>query len=165
MNNKYIISRDINGKEYKEDIKTLSWRPSVYGVLIENNKVLLLKQFGDGYDFPGGGIELHENIEEALIREYWEETGLEIKVRELITCESNFHRFRSLDISKNCILIYYVCEKIGGQLSKDNFDDWEKKNCDLAEWIDIDKIDSLKFYNKVNSVGIIRKAAEIIGKR
>lgn len=162
---KQIISKDIDGKEYKVNVADLSFRPSVYGVIIENNKVLLLKQFGDGYDFPGGGIELHETVLEALVREYWEETGLKIEPKELLECQTAFHRFRVLKQSKNAILLYYICKKIGGQLSKENFDGWEEKNCDLAEWVDIDKIEDIKFYNSVDSIAIIKKAIEIIKNR
>jgi hypothetical protein len=37
--------------------------------LIENNKILLSKQF-DGYDFPGGGVNLDETLEETCAREF-----------------------------------------------------------------------------------------------
>lgn len=54
---------------------------AVRGVLIENGKVLCIKnkvERVDYYDLPGGGIEEGETKEEACIREFREETGVEI---------------------------------------------------------------------------------------
>ena len=53
-----------------------------YGIIIENNKIVLIKKARGGYlgklDLPGGGIEHKETLDEALKREIMEETGLEI---------------------------------------------------------------------------------------
>ena len=70
---KIIKCRNVHGKESDAPIDKFKFRPSVYGVLIEDDKILLSRQW-DGYDFPGGGIELDETIEEALRREFIEET-------------------------------------------------------------------------------------------
>ena len=51
-----------------------------YGLVIENNRILLIKKVGGPYDgkldLPGGTIEENETSEEALIRELEEETGI-----------------------------------------------------------------------------------------
>lgn len=73
---KKIICHDINGglNEVGED--QLRFRPSAYGILIDGDKILLTRQY-DGYEFPGGGIELGETIQDAVKREFFEETGLD----------------------------------------------------------------------------------------
>ncbi len=52
----------------------------VYGILLDQNKVLLIKKSRGAYrgmlDLPGGKIEFGERAEEALARELLEETGL-----------------------------------------------------------------------------------------
>ena len=63
-------------------------RVRVCGLLIENKKVLLVKHnyIGDvGYLWspPGGEMLFSETAEQALKREFLEETGLEIDVYEL----------------------------------------------------------------------------------
>jgi 8-oxo-dGTP diphosphatase len=52
----------------------------VYGVLVMNNKVLLIKKargpHTGKWDFPGGTIEFGEEPSVTLQREFWEETGI-----------------------------------------------------------------------------------------
>lgn len=62
---KLITCRDWNDDLHKVSVDEMSFRPSVYGVIIEGDKILLSPQ-RDGYDFPGGGMELHETIEQCL---------------------------------------------------------------------------------------------------
>ena len=52
----------------------------VYGVLVIDDKVLLIKKargpHTGKWDFPGGSIEFGEEPYETLQREFWEETGI-----------------------------------------------------------------------------------------
>jgi len=91
MQIKKIICYDIKGKQHKISSEELSFRPSVYGIIIQDDKILLSKQW-DGYDFPGGGVELGETIKNALTREIKEETGLIVKVGKIIACENSFFK-------------------------------------------------------------------------
>ena len=48
-------------------------------------KVLLTKRADNGlWCLPGGGVDPGESVEETVIREAWEETGLTIRVLRLI---------------------------------------------------------------------------------
>ncbi len=55
-------------------------RTSVYGLARQDGKLLLIKQqkgpHAGRFDFPGGGIEHGETIEEALRREFREEVAM-----------------------------------------------------------------------------------------
>lgn len=63
-----------------------------YGLLIKNNKILLIKKNGGPYDgkldLPGGTIEFNERPNIALIREFKEEVGIDIKDYELLDADS-----------------------------------------------------------------------------
>ncbi len=162
---KKIICHNLFREEFEVDSSKLYFRPSIYGILIEDKKVLLSRQHG-GYDFPGGGINIDETLDEALKREFWEETGIIIEPVIPIHCETSFfcpaHSPKHKNEYWNCVLIYYLVRKIGGKISKDNFDEEEKNYADLPEWIDIEKITKLKYYNSVDNQKIILKAAELI---
>jgi len=162
MSNK-ITCHDMNQKTYEVDAEKLIFRPSVYGVLIEDNKVLLSKQF-DGYEFPGGGVNIHETVDEALRREFFEETGLHVEVLGPLHCETTFfhpsHSKKYKNEYWNCPLVYFLVKKVSGELSTANFDTEEQGYADLAEWIDVSKLEGLKFVNSVDSVAIINKARQ-----
>ncbi|EMK3316902.1 NUDIX domain-containing protein [Vibrio parahaemolyticus] len=59
--------------------------PGVAGVILNENKELLLQQKSDGtWSLPAGMIEPQESPVQALIREVREETGLAVKVDRLL---------------------------------------------------------------------------------
>ncbi|PID33257.1 hypothetical protein CR969_01730 [Candidatus Saccharibacteria bacterium] len=80
-NPEMILSHDINGEVHIVNKSELIKRVSVYGVIENDNGILLVsdRSRSDGrWDFPGGGIEAGESTPEALSREIKEETGLDI---------------------------------------------------------------------------------------
>ncbi len=71
-------------KEYKQF--------GTYGIIIENEKILLIKKYGGPYngllDLPGGTIEFCERPEETLKRELKEEVGIDVTKYELFDADS-----------------------------------------------------------------------------
>ncbi len=57
---------------------------AVSAIISKGGKVLLLMRHGNDqfpnlYEFPGGGVEETETLEDALVREVYEESGLKVK--------------------------------------------------------------------------------------
>ncbi|MGB0757233.1 MAG: NUDIX domain-containing protein [Patescibacteria group bacterium] len=164
MDKKTVICVDKDKNEHEVDVKDLVWRPSVYGVYIQDEKILLSKQW-DGYDFPGGGIDIHETIDEALRREFFEETGMNIEsLGKIVECKSSFYKPTSNKYKSpiNSVLVYYIIEKASGKLSIENIAENEQEYLDMPEWIPLSEIENLKFYNSIDSVSIINKAVALI---
>ena len=70
----------------------------VYGVIIENNKIVLIKKARGGYkgkfDLPGGGMEHGETKEDTLKREIMEEAGLHIINYQLLDVVTNTFKWQ-----------------------------------------------------------------------
>lgn len=63
-----------SSENYICDVRTV-------GVLIKDNKILVQRERnGNEYALPGGHIKIGETLENGLIREFKEETGVSIKV-------------------------------------------------------------------------------------
>ena len=59
---------------------TVGRRPSVRGIIIRNGRIAMMHSCRyDYYKLPGGGIEPGESLEETLVREVQEESGLVVK--------------------------------------------------------------------------------------
>lgn len=152
-----VICFDQKGKKHQVSISKLSFRPSVYGVVIQDDKILFSRQW-DGYDFPGGGVEIEETIESALKREVKEETGLNIQIVKLLACEDSFFKLPVSNKFVHSILIYYLCQSTGGRLSIRHTTDEEKIYLGQPEWINIEDIFKIKFYNSIDSIKLINEA-------
>ena len=89
----------------------LVFRPSVYAVVPNDGNVLLVNTRSTGkYFLPGGGIEIGERIEDALVREVKEETGIEIEIKRFLHFQEQFFYYNPLDEAYHSFLFYYFCK-------------------------------------------------------
>lgn len=63
---------------------TASYPVSIKGVLIRNNRAVLVRNDRAEWELPGGRIELGETPEQCVAREIAEETGLPVTVHDII---------------------------------------------------------------------------------
>ena len=67
-----------------QDDKGPQWPVSVKGVLIQNNKVVLLKNEREEWELPGGKLEPGESPETCVVREIEEELGFKTKIGPIL---------------------------------------------------------------------------------
>ncbi len=87
--------------------------PGVGAVIVGPNGILMAtrdKNPGKGmWSIPGGGVEVGESQEAALIREIKEETGIDVKVLSFIDTADIILRDPSGEIEYHFILNHYLC--------------------------------------------------------
>lgn len=153
---KQVNCHDVEGNIYQVAAEELTFRPAIYGVILQDDKVLLSKQW-DGYDFPGGGIELGEGLAQALTREVKEETGLEVEVGEILHADHSFFKNPFGDNFFHSIHLWYQCQVTGGELSIDHLAEVEKQYVDQPEWVEVEKLDQIKLYGAAGAVEAIQE--------
>lgn len=125
----------------------------VYGLLIKDNKILLIKKSGGPYDgkldLPGGTIEFNESIEDALIREFKEEVGIDILDYKLFDVVSTnvewIHKGEYLETKH--IAILYKINNYKNDI-KDNIEITEINDDSMgAEYYDINSLTNDKLSN------------------
>ncbi|HEU0228385.1 MAG TPA: NUDIX domain-containing protein [Arachidicoccus soli] len=88
-----------------------SFNLRVYGLLIdENNRLLVSDEFIRGdyiTKFPGGGLELGEGTRECLVREFKEETNLDVTIGEHFYT-TDFFQQSAFNKDHQIISMYYM---------------------------------------------------------
>lgn len=157
---KMVIAYDFEGNSHAVGIDSLAWRPGAYGIVIRDEAVLLVKQT-NGYDLPGGGVELGETLEEAVIREVKEETGVIVAHPLIVGVKTGFYIpfQQSKDSAKQAVQSYFACEYKGGELSSDGFDDNELIFSIKSEWVPLRNLNSLRIGTNLDFRPLIKQVA------
>jgi len=121
-------------------------RANTLGLLIKDNNILLEEQEGKhskgtGYFYRpiGGTIELGEKSDETLIREYYEELGVEIVISRYISCLENIFRIDD-NIGHELTQIYLVDFKDKKLYRRENFTVSEGMKVTVAKWLSKEEI-------------------------
>ena len=121
------------------------------GVLIENNKILMVKHLGlgtEGYLWipPGGGVEVGYSLEETIEREFLEETGL------IVESQSFLFLNEFINQRLHAIEIFMDVKKKGGNLKVgiDPEVDEKKQIIEEVKYLTLEGIKS-EGHNKVHS--------------
>ena len=99
----------------------------VGGVVIDNGRALLIRRGSEPlrgeWSIPGGTLELGESLEQGVARELREETGLDVRVLELIEVFDRIFPGDGADSSRgkqrprfHYVILDYLCERQSGEL-------------------------------------------------
>ncbi len=105
---------------------------TVDAVIVDGDGVVLIRRknppFQGRWAIPGGFVEVGETVEDAVVREAEEETGLKVKVEKLFGVYSDPGR----DPRGHTVSVVFLCKTVGGEM-KASSDAIDVKKFDLSE--------------------------------
>ena len=128
--------------------ETLRPRVRVAGILIENNRILLIEHLKKNKKYwlvPGGGVDWGESTAEALIREYKEETNLDITVEKFLFLSETI----APDKKKHVINLYFQIKIIKNSIYDMKLGD--EKNLTDLKFITKEEIENIKLYPNIKT--------------
>ena len=107
----------------------MKYEKSCGAIVVDDEKVLLVKHNAGHWDFPKGHVEEGETEIETAIREVKEETNIDIKIEK----ENKYISEYSPKENVMKTVIYFIGEKVGGK------DKPQIEEVSDVEWIDVNK--------------------------
>lgn len=133
---------------FKTDEGRFNYR--VAGIIIYNNKLLIMKdEHTQYYYIPGGRVGMNELSENAIVREIREELNAEVKVNRMLWVNENFFYEDHFNENFHEICFYYLLDMMDNELLEkgEEFTLKENENHTLTfYWKEIDKIKNLDIY-------------------
>ncbi|GGB27862.1 hypothetical protein GCM10011492_17610 [Flexivirga endophytica] len=132
-------------------------RLAAYAVIVRDGAILLSWFNGStpGWTLPGGGVEFDESIEEAVVRELYEETGYHVRVGAPLTTDS----FTVADDGRGrpfkSVRVLFDATITGGQLGTTEVDG----TTDFARWIRLTEVGDAG-----PRVAIVDRALELVAR-
>jgi 8-oxo-dGTP diphosphatase len=152
---KTVTCTNARGESVEAPVDTLEFRPSVYGVIIKDDAVLLTGQW-DGYDFPGGGVEKGEMLEDALVREVREETAITVRKGDMLYMHQGFFVHPVTKKCYNSMLFFYKCDYVSGDIADYVRGEHEHDYNKPPVWMPLEQFTTdLKMYNPIDSVALV----------
>ena len=127
-------------------IEKIRPRVRVAGILIEDDRILLIEHTKNNRKYwlvPGGGVDWGESAAEALIREFKEETSLDIEVEKFLFISETI----APDRQKHVINLYFKIKKV--ENSSNIMKLGEEKILTDLRFIPEDEIKNIKLYPNI----------------
>ena len=116
--------------------------------IVKNNKVLLVKRANEPnkgkWSIPGGVVKLGESLIDALKREIFEETGLEIEALD-VECVSEEIVRDNTGIKFHYVIIDFFAKVVGGEIRVGS-------DAEDAKWISFDELDEVEIVDFVKKL-------------
>ena len=141
--------------------ETLIQRPSVYGVILSEGRLLVAKaQTTQKYVLPGGGIEKGEAVDAALRREVWEETGIEVEVGAFLHFQTDLFYYDPADLAIHGFMFYCQCKPLGTTLNPPAYP--PEEDLEMPLWVDVSslRVDSFQAHGAV-TLDLIARCATL----
>jgi len=92
--------------------------PAVIAVVVRGNEVILVRRANPPdaglWGFPGGKIELGERLDQAAVRELYEETGVVARAVEAFTAVDAVEIASNASVVHHYVLVAVFCQWVSG---------------------------------------------------
>ncbi|MFC4784459.1 NUDIX hydrolase [Nocardioides sp. MAHUQ-72] len=137
-------------------------RLAAYAVIVDHRDHILLALWNEPsppqWTMPGGGVELHESLEEGLVRELREETGYDVRPGRLLGVDTRVvpahRRFVETDRPLKHVRVVFEAEVVGGELTHET-----DGTTDEARWIHLGEVPRLPRASSVDASIALWRAA------
>lgn len=163
---RYLTSSSENPKGRWLPPLGIGYRLGAYGILFDEQGRVLMgsdPNMGFGWNLPGGGVNKDETLEQGLVREFEEETGLQVRVGRPVANEDSFC-IMPTGRPIHGVLHYYLVEVVGGELLPEGngFDTSRVAFVDLAHVSPHDFVDYKVAQNLIEKAWQLHKAVNFI---
>ena len=132
----------------------------VCAVMLSEGRILAMKDERSPYYYlPGGRVQLHETMENAVVREVQEELGINVRIDRPLWLNQGFFTEDVSGERYHEICMYYLIDFVGSSLLSrgQRFIQKEGKRVHVFEWLPMEELESKYFYPEF----IKRKGLEI----
>ena len=110
-------------------------RVAAYGVARRDDEILLVRASSETgvpgtWWLPGGGLEFGESPDECLVREFMEETGLEVRVLGLLDVVTDVVEWMREQVRLHSIRLIYEVEVVDGSARPE-----KNGSTDAVQWL------------------------------
>jgi 8-oxo-dGTP diphosphatase len=132
----------------------------VGGVVIARGRALLVRRghppLEGEWSIPGGKLEVGETLVDAVQRELAEETGIEVRVGDLIEVFERIFPDGEGPPKYHYVIVDYLCEVIGGAA---------RAGSDVTDVAWVEESELGKYSLTPTATRVIKKAFQMAGKR
>jgi len=146
----------------------LNIRTSAKAIIVRDGCILLTRNAdheGDWYICPGGGQHHGESLEQAVMREVFEETGCRVRVGKLL-CVRDYiganHEFADSSSHQHQVEFYFECElvEVPAELKVGHERDEMQTG---VEWVALDRLEKLRIYPRALAMARFEPAKTYLG--
>ncbi len=138
-------------------------RLGAYAVVVDERRRLLLALWNEPsrrrWTLPGGGVDLHESLEDAAVREVAEESGYDVELVRLLGVDTRVvaaeQRVVVATRPLRTVWVIYEARVVGGELTHER-----DGSTDEARWFPLDEVPGLDRVDLVDAaLGLWRARA------